>query len=217
MERVETLNNILTNSKRMNVDEKYAVLSERKILLDKAFSYRPEQMDILRKTNEHLIKITTEFYNQICKLQTYLPTIVLKNEIDGFSHPYIAGEVYPFKFMTTINNKTPLPVESINSIALYSWGKDDMKKISSLDDFLYQPFPKSQIEQSAIDITRMADVGTLCYGMYNLLFDSNYSLLDLMDKILFGYEVEMHTDKVVTMNPLDSMTQSDVLAKARKN
>lgn len=201
MERLEELNRLLVKKGNTPM-QKNAIVEERKRLMNETFEYLPEQMEIIRKTNEHLIRIATRAYHQIKKMESYIAAIDKKNREDGFSELYITGEV---SFYTSIamcrTDELSLPTAEIGG-DLFVWKKEDRTSQLTLKEFLYRPFPQENLEKSGIYQEHLKPLEPLCYGMYQLLFQSGYSLQDIMEKMLFTYEIRLHTSKLIAIEDI---------------
>jgi len=195
MERLDILNKYLTNGLLSN-DEKSAILLERKEIINKTFDYLPEQLEILRRTDKHLVILATKIYYQVHKLENYLPEIIQENKLDGFSCPYITGEVFTTGSIKERQTNDLLPGSEISS-KFFQWEKNDSSRFTALKDYLYRPIPKEIMEKSEINWWHLKDLEPLCYGTLELLFKTDFSLQDLMERITFGCKVELHTSKVI--------------------
>lgn len=202
MERIEILNEQLTNS-RLSKQEQQTLALERRELMNKEFDYMPEHLEILRKTNTHLVNIATKVYHQVRYIESVLPVILHDNEKDGFTSPSIIAEVYTTDTVAALGRKEEwLPTNIIAGVTLYLWERGDANNYVTLDDFLYRPFPEEVILQSSLDWERLKEATPWCYGMYKLVFCTAYSLSDFMEMICFGCTVSLHTSKIQTIDEI---------------
>lgn len=159
-----------------------------------------ETAQMLRHTNELLIRIATKFYRQVRQLHRFLPELERANKADGFSHIELSGQVEVFSTVRSMH--APVfghrPVDDKDFIP-YVWNQGDSERFPSLHSFIYQPFEKGQENNPAIDNDMLETIGPMCFGMQKLLYDSDYTLEDINEGLLFCCDIDLKTDKVMTI------------------